>query len=196
MSHRGRFVPVVGPTGSGKDTLINHAKAAFPDIVLSISCTTRAPREGEVDGKDYYFLTREEFEERIRTGALLEWAEFGGNYYGTPGEIVEKEIADGKLVMGDIEVQGVRQIRERMQPEDFGTIYVDAGSWDVLAARALARAPMGAEELQKRKERYEDESTFKEEATYVVENPDGKLDEAKEQMLEIVRGIRADIGLV
>jgi len=195
MSHQGRFVPVVGPTGSGKDTLINHAKSVYPDMALSVSCTTRMPREGEVHGKDYYFLSREEFEAHIAEGGLLEWAEYGGNYYGTPKKEIDDAIAAGKLIMGDIEVQGVRQIRDRMMPAEFSTIYIDAGSWDVLSARALARAPMSPEELQKRKERYEDESTFKDEAMYVVSNSDGKLNEAKEAIADIVGEIRKDIGL-
>lgn len=192
---RGKFVSVVGPTGSGKDTLINHAKAVHPDIILSVSCTTREPREGEKDGKDYYFLTREQFEERIAHGGFLEWAEFGGNYYGTPKKEVEEAIGAGSLIMSDVEVQGVRKMRESMPRDEFSTIYVDAGSWETLSARARARAPISAEELAKRKARYEDEETFKHEATYVVHNPDGKLDQAKEEMLMIVQAIRAEIGL-
>lgn len=187
------FVPVVAPTGSGKDTLITYAKSVFPDIVLSVSCTTRAPREGEEHGKDYYFLTREEFEARIEQGDLLEWAEYGGNYYGTPKAEIERHLAEGHLIMGDIEVQGVRQIRGLLPPREFGTIYIDAGSWEVLARRALNRAPMSDSELEKRRMHYEDESSFKSEATYVVENPEGKLDEAKEGFVKAVAAFRAQI---
>lgn len=194
MSTRGIFVPVVAPTGSGKDTLIAYAKSLYPDIVLSISCTTRAPREGEVDGVDYYFLSREEFEARIADGGLLEWAEYGGNYYGTPKAEIEQAISAGKLIMGDIEVQGVRLIRERLPQEEFSTIYIDAGSWEVLSARALARAPMSEEELAKRKLRYEDEASFKAEATYVVHNPDGHLEVAKEEMKAVVEALLARIS--
>lgn len=193
--HRGKFVPVVAPTGSGKDTLITYAKSVFPDIVLSVSCTTRAPRSGEEPGKDYIFLTREDFEKRIANGEFLEWAEYGGNYYGTPKAEIERHLAEGALIMGDIEVQGVRLIRDLLPPSEFGTIYIDAGSWDVLAARALLRAPMSASELEKRKARYEDESTFKREATYVVQNPQDKLEDAKRDFLAAVTAFRAEIGL-
>lgn len=192
---KGKFVPVVGPTGSGKDTLIAYVKSVYADIVLSVSCTTRAPREGEIDGVDYYFLTHKEFEARIEAGGFLEWAEYGGNYYGTPKKEIEDAVSAGKLIMGDIEVQGVRQIRMAMPPEEFSTIYIDAGTWEVLSERARSRAPMTDEELAKRKERYEDEATFKDEATYVVQNPDGKLEEAKAAMLAVVTSIRKDIGL-
>ncbi len=188
-------MPVVAPTGSGKDTLITYAKSVFPDIVLSVSCTTRAPRSGEEPGKDYIFLTREDFEKRIANGEFLEWAEYGGNYYGTPKAEIERHLAEGALIMGDIEVQGVRLIRDLLPPSEFGTIYIDAGSWDVLAARALLRAPMSASELEKRKARYEDESTFKREATYVVQNPQDKLEDAKRDFLAAVTAFRAEIGL-
>lgn len=192
--HRGKFVPVVAPTGSGKDTLITHAKSVFPDIVLSVSCTTRSPREGEEHGKDYFFLTREEFEAKIGTGDLLEWAEYGGNYYGTPKEEIERHLAEGALIMGDIEVQGVRLIRDLLPPAEFGTIYIDAGSWEVLERRALARAPMSDVELRKRKERYEDESTFKSEATYIVQNPEGSLEDAKRDFVAAVARFREEIA--
>jgi len=194
-AHRGKFVPVVAPTGSGKDTLITHAKWVFPDIVLSVSCTTRSPREGEEHGKDYFFLTREEFEAKIEAGDLLEWAEYGGNYYGTPKAEIERHLAEGALIMGDIEVQGVRLIRDLLPPTEFGTIYIDAGSWEVLERRALLRAPMSDVELRKRRERYEDESTFKEEATYVVFNPEGSLEDAKRDFITAVAAFREEIGL-
>lgn len=191
--HRGKFVPVVAPTGSGKDTLITYAKSVFPDIVLSVSCTTRSPREGEEHGRDYFFLSREEFEHKIEAGDLLEWAEYGGNYYGTPRGEIERKLAEGALIMGDIEVQGVRLIRDLLHPEEFGTIYIDAGSWDVLEKRALARAPMSEVELEKRRMRYEDESSFKSEATYVVSNPEGMLDNAKRDFVAAVAAFREEI---
>lgn len=191
---RGKFVPVVAPTGSGKDTLITHAKSVFPDLVLSVSCTTRSPREGEEHGKDYFFLSRDEFEAKIASGDLLEWAEYGGNYYGTPRREIERSLAEGSLIMGDIEVQGVRLIRDLLPPDEFGTIYVDAGSWDVLEKRALARAPMSEAELEKRRMRYEDESSFKKEATYVVSNPEGKLEDAKRDFVAAVAAFREEIG--
>ncbi|MBU1293114.1 guanylate kinase [Patescibacteria group bacterium] len=194
MNTRGILVPVVAPTGSGKDTLITYAKSLYPEIVLSISCTTRAPREGEVDGVDYYFLTREAFEARIAEGGLLEWAEYGGNYYGTPKAEIEQALSEGKLIMGDIEVQGVRLISELLPKEEFSTIYIDAGSWEVLSARALSRAPMSEQELLKRKSRYEDEASYKAEATYVVHNPDGHLEVAKEEMKQVVEELLARIA--
>ncbi len=193
--HRGKFVPVVAPTGSGKDTLITYAKSVFPDLVLSVSCTTRSAREGEEHGRDYFFLSREEFEAKIAGGELLEWAEYGGNYYGTPKKEIERHLAEGALIMGDIEVQGVRLIRDLLPPEEFGTIYIDAGSWSVLEKRALLRAPMSEEELEKRRMRYVDESSFKTEATYVVSNPEGMLEDAKRDFIAVVAAFRKEIGL-
>jgi len=91
-------------------------------------------------------------------------------------------------------VQGVRLIRDLLPPREFGTIYIDAGSWEVLEKRALLRAPMSEEELRKRKERYEDESSFMAEATYVVSNPEGMLDDAKRDFVAAVAKFREEIG--
>lgn len=109
--HRKGIIFVVSaPSGTGKSTLCVNLRQT-PDFVYSVSCTTRSPRAGEEDGVDYFFLTKKEFERRIKKGEFLEYAEMCGNYYGTPKEQVQKLIARGKDVLLDIEVQGARQIR-------------------------------------------------------------------------------------
>lgn len=193
---RGIFVLVVGPSGSGKDTLITAATAAYPDIVLSISCTTRSMRPGETDGVDYHFLSREAFEHRIAAGEFLEWAKYGENYYGTLRSTIDEAVAGGKLIMSDIEVQGVRQVRAgALPPSERVFVYVDAGPWEALERRITARAPITPEELKRRKVRYEDERTFKDHADYIVENLDGGLDVAKQQFVAVVKELRTRIGL-
>ena len=192
---RGKFVPIVGPTGSGKDTLVNHILSVYPDTPRSISCTTRTMRAGEADGVDYYFLAREEFERKVAAGDFLEWAEYGGNLYGTLKEELEQYIAEGQLVTGDIEIQGVRLIRDLLPETEFATIYIDAGPWEVVEARVLARGPMSEEDLAKRRARYEEESRFKSEATYIVKNPNGGLEQAKEDIVAVIAGIRRELGL-
>jgi guanylate kinase len=94
----------------GKGTLLRHLQQRYPHLYLSTSATTRQPREGEVNGKDYYFVTREEFEAMIDRGELLEWAEFAGNYYGTPRQPVEVQIERGNQVILEIELKGARQV--------------------------------------------------------------------------------------
>lgn len=194
MARRGKLVLVVAPSGSGKDTLMEAAKAAFPDLVTLVTCTTRAPRPGEANGVDYHFFTREEFDHRISEGEFLEWAEYGGNRYGTLHASIEEVLARGEVLLAAIEVQGARQVRELLPPQELAIIYIDAGGWDVLAKRILARAPISTDELEKRHERYLDEATFKEEATFIVTNPDGGLDEAKDAFVHIVSGIRHEVA--
>jgi len=112
---RGVLIVLSGPSGVGKGTV---RKALFEeediDFQYSISMTTRKPREGEVDGEDYFFVTREEFESRIEQGEMLEYAEYVGNYYGTPKSYIDDTLAAGKDVLLEIEVQGAVQVKEKM----------------------------------------------------------------------------------
>ncbi len=106
----GRLVVVTGPSGVGKGTILRRVLAAHPDLYLSTSATTRSPRPGECHGREYYFLQRSEFEELIAKDALLEWAEFAGNYYGTPRQPVDTQIERGNQVILEIELEGARQV--------------------------------------------------------------------------------------
>ena len=118
MTAAGRLVVLSGPSGVGKGTLLRHLRQRHPDLYLSTSATTRAPRAGEVHGQDYYFVTREQFEQMIAAGDLLEWAEFAGNYYGTPRQAVEIQIERGNQVILEIELKGARQVAKSF-PEAF-----------------------------------------------------------------------------
>jgi guanylate kinase len=108
----GKPIVLTGPSGVGKGTLVRLLLARHPELYLSISATTRQPRSGEIDAKDYYFVTKEYFEQMIRENQLLEWAEYAGNYYGTPRLKVEEQIDRGRSVILEIEVFGARQIRQ------------------------------------------------------------------------------------
>lgn len=101
------------PSGAGKSTIAKHLLAARDDLAYSVSATTRAKRRGETDGTSYHFLDRAEFEQRRDAGEFLEWAEYGGNLYGTLRSEIERHVAEGRHVVLDIEVQGARQLRER-----------------------------------------------------------------------------------
>jgi guanylate kinase len=108
----GRLIVLTGPSGVGKGTLMRSLLKRHPELYFSVSVTTRSPRAGEIEGNHYYFTSRPEFEQMVADGELLEWAEFAGNYYGTPRRPVEQHIQQGQWVILEIELQGARQIRQ------------------------------------------------------------------------------------
>lgn len=183
----GKFIIVFGPSGSGKGELISHIRKTFPDIVFARSDATRAMRPGEVDGEVYHFVTREAFDAKIEADDFLEWAEYGGNRYGTPTSEVIPFLAEGKTVLKEMDVQGVRLVRNVLPRERVVVIFISAGPWEALEKRILARAPIADDELVKRRERYEDESSYRSEADFEVENLEGKLDDAKAHIERLVR---------
>jgi guanylate kinase len=111
MAH-GKLIVLTGPSGVGKGTLVKSLLQRHPDLFLSVSVTTRSPRPGEIDGVSYSFIDRSQFERMVAKGELLEWAEFAGNYYGTPRSVVEEKIRQGDWVILEIELEGARQIRK------------------------------------------------------------------------------------
>ncbi|MBI4059529.1 guanylate kinase [Candidatus Giovannonibacteria bacterium] len=190
----GKFIVIVGPSGGGKGTLIKHLQSLFPALVYPKSFVTRPMRPGEIDGDVYRFIGVEEFKERISRDDFLEWAVYGGNYYGTPASEVLPRINRGEIVLKELEVQGARQLKKKMSKDELAIIFIDAGSWQDMKKRIKKRSPITAEELKKREERYKDEITFIKEADFVVKNETGKLDEAKEQIEAVVRSLLAKVS--
>ncbi|HYF28939.1 MAG TPA: guanylate kinase [Candidatus Paceibacterota bacterium] len=183
---KGKFIILMGAMGSGKSMLVKHAIAKYPQLVIPYSYTTRPRRPDAVENDHYRFLSVEEFEEMIEKGAFLEWARFGDNYYGTLKSEVEQELAAGLVVLKEMEVQGVRQVRDLLPKHQLVTVFVDAGAWDELTERAKNRAPISDEELAKRRQRYEDEVTFIPEADQVITNRAGMQEEAKAAFEKII----------
>ncbi|MCW0952607.1 guanylate kinase [Weissella ceti] len=146
---RGVLIVLSGPSGVGKGTV---RKALFEeediDFQYSISMTTRQPREGEVDGEDYFFVTREEFEARIEQGEMLEYAEYVGNYYGTPKSYIDATLAAGKDVLLEIEVQGAVQVKEKM-PEG-AYIFLTPPDLKALKDRLIGRGTESIEVIESR----------------------------------------------
>ncbi|MBW8771942.1 MAG: guanylate kinase [Gemmatimonadetes bacterium] len=156
------------PSGGGKTTLAKALLAARPDTAYSVSATTRAPRSGEAHGKDYYFLTRLEFERRVAAGAFLEWAEYAGNLYGTLRSEVERIFAEGKHAVLDIEVQGARKVRASF-PEGVH-VFVLPPSATVLVERLQGRGDLPPEVTRRRLQTAVEELGAVGEYDYVVIN--------------------------
>lgn len=183
---KGKLILVVGPSGSGKGTLISHIKPLFSSIRYPKSCTTRAMRSSEKEGESYYFLSVPEFKQRVAEGKFLEWAEYGGNYYGTLQSEVTPIFEKGEVALKELEVQGARQIRQKIDKDALAIIFISAGSWSEMEARIRARGAIPEDELIKRRARYDDEVSFMPEADFVIQNSMGKLDEAQAAFAGII----------
>jgi guanylate kinase len=182
---RGRLIVVSGPSGAGKDTLIKAALEAIPELALIASATTRKPREGEVDGKDHVFLSREEFERWIEEDRFLEWAEYSGNLYGTPKQSVEELLEIGRSVMLRIELQGARQIKERRP--DAVMVFVRAPSLEETRRRLESRATETSESVESRMSTAIKEIAARDEFDYEVVN--GEWEQARKEMVETLERI-------
>lgn len=134
---KGLLIVLSGPSGVGKGTVCAALRERMPDLVYSVSATTREKREGEIDGVNYFFKNREEFERMIKDDELLEWAEYVGNYYGTPREFVQQTINAGKDIILEIEVQGALQVKEKFPDGVF--IFLAPPDLDELRNRIVGR---------------------------------------------------------
>ncbi len=170
MDNKGMLVVLSAPSGCGKDTVFKELCKIRTDIIKSISATTRAMREGEVDGVDYYFKTEEEFKRLINSRGLLEYTVYNGSYYGTPVEGVNKAIEDGKVCFLIIEVEGGQNIM-RLRP-DCVPIFLLPPSLEVLRERLVKRATDTPEDIDRRIERAEFELEYADLYKYNVVNDD------------------------
>ena len=148
MKQKGTLIVLSGFSGVGKNTVISQVLAQRPEIHFSVSFTTRAPRTGEVNGKDYNFVTREDFQARIRRGEFLEYAEYNGNYYGTSMKVIRDKLEQGVDVLLEIEVQGAAAVMDKM-PEAV-SVFLVPPSFEELSRRLYARGTDDEETIQKR----------------------------------------------
>ena len=168
MSKKGSLVIISGFSGAGKGTVVKELMKNYECYALSISATTRNPRTGEENGREYFFKTKEEFEELIRQDALYEYAQYVDNYYGTPKAYVEEQLAAGKDVILEIEVQGAFNIKK--QYEDALLIFITAPSAAAIKERLVGRGTESEEVINKRINRAKEESEDMDKYDYIVIN--------------------------
>jgi guanylate kinase len=145
---KGLLIVLSGPSGVGKGTVCSVLRHKQSNLVYSVSATTRAPRQGEIDGINYFFKTREQFQDMIARDALLEYAEYVGNYYGTPRDFVDRTLAEGKDIILEIEVQGALKVKEKFPQGVF--IFLVPPSLDELKQRITGRGTENAEVINHR----------------------------------------------
>ena len=166
----GRLFVITGPSGVGKGTIVSRLLSIYKKVWLSVSSTTRKPRAGEIHGEHYFFTAREDFNQLIASGGFLEWAEFAGNFYGTPVDAVQTKIKEGRTVLLEIELEGARQVKKSYK--NAFMIFIAPPDFNELEKRIRGRATDSEMSIKKRLERAQEELKAKEEFDAIVINND------------------------
>jgi guanylate kinase len=179
---------LVGPSGVGKGTVLKKVFENLNNLVYSISVTTRPIRPGEKESVNYFFRTRDEFHQLVSNNELLEWAEFVGNYYGTPKNYVDEQMKLGNDVILEIEVEGAKQIKRSMPEATF--IFLAPPSLEILYKRLKERSTESEEKIQARVKRAKDELTEAHWFNYNLVNEEGHAEETAEKITQIIQESR------
>jgi guanylate kinase len=179
-----KIIILVSPSGGGKSTIAKRLFADFENLKFSVSATTRAPREGEIDGTHYHYLSHDEFNNRIENSDFLEWEEFyGGNRYGTLRSEVDKKLNSGYFILLDIEIKGALNVKKIYGDESLG-IFIQPPSFEVLKQRLIDRGTESEDSLQLRLERAKEELTYADQFDQIIINDD--LERAYKEVNEAV----------
>ncbi len=179
---KGRLFVISGPSGAGKSTVVSRMLEKAPELFLSVSATTRSMRKGEAEGINYYYKTREEFQQMLKDGEFLEWAQFCENYYGTPKTPVQKKLEEGKNVILEIEIQGAMKVKETFPESTF--IFIVPPSMEELVARIRGRGTETEEVIALRMNTAKTELGFAKEYDYIV--PNHEVEKTADQILSII----------
>ena len=182
----GRLVVLAGPSAVGKSTVVHRLRSDVDRLYFSVSMTTRAPRPGEVDGVDYFFVTSEQFQDNIDRGRMLEWADIHGGIQrsGTPAAPVQEAIADGRPVLVEVDLEGARNVKAMMPEAE--TVFLAPPSWEVLVQRLTGRGTEPEDVIERRLQTAREELAAKSEFDHVVVNED--VDEAVAEISAILQG--------
>lgn len=175
MSGTGKLIVISSPSGGGKGSIISRLMENDPELIYSISATTRPPRDGERNGQDYIFLTESEFKQWRKADKFMEWAEVHDGYYGTPKEPIAELLKTGNDIVLELDVQGMRQVRES-KPGELLSIFIMPPSIEELERRLRIRGDLSEDQIRVRLHNAEEEIASKDEFDHVVVNAD--LDEA------------------
>ena len=184
MNKKGILTVVSGFSGAGKGPIMKELLKKYDNYALSVSATTRAPRPGETDGREYFFKTKEEFEKMIAQDELIEYASYVNNYYGTPKAYVEEQLEAGKDVILEIEIQGALKVKEKMP--DTLLLFITPPSVEELRKRLVGRGTETMEVIESRLKRAGEEAEGMDRYDYLIVND--KLDICVEDVHEIIRG--------
>lgn len=184
----GLLFVVSGPSGAGKDTLVDALRARLPRLRYSVSATTRAPRPGELEGEHYFFLDRDEFERRIAGDGFLEWREYNGNLYGTPRDFVERTLTEGYDLVMKPEVNGALAVKKAFS--DAVLIFLAPDRFSYLRARLLARRTETNEEIAERLEIAHQEFQYVRSFDYLVINEESRSEDAVKDLHAVLQAER------
>ena len=182
----GKMIVICAPSGTGKSTLLHRLKAEIPDLVWSVSCTTRSSRPGEVHGKDYYFIKKESFEKQIEADEFIEWAKVHSNYYGTSKRFVKEGLENDWKMLFDLDVQGADAMK-RLYGEEVRVIFIEPPSIEELEKRLLSRGTDSIEVIQERIANARHELLSRDRFDHLVLNDD--VESAYSKLKEVVERI-------
>jgi len=192
MEYRGQLFVLSGPSGAGKSTLRERIRKRFPELWYSVSCTTRAPRAGEIDGEDYSFVSTDAFLAMVRERGFLEWAQVHGNYYGTPREPVVSSLENGRDLLLEIDVQGARQVKIHLPQACF--IFVLPPALETLKKRLRRRGTEDEAEMKIRLDQATREMAEAPWYDYLIVNHD--LERASEELAAVIMASRCRAAAV
>jgi len=187
MNKKGKLFLLMGPSGVGKGTATRHLRATQDNVFFPTSYTTRSMRQGEKDGETYNFITKPEFEKMIKQDAFLEYQlVHKTNYYGTDKQTIIDNINSGKVVLREMDLQGVQDVLSKQWPFEIKTIFITTDSWETLEQRIRQRSEISEQELANRKQSFQKEMEYLEKADYVVYSIQGEIDEMIESLISII----------